>query len=94
MATTFCTNHIRQVGIAISKALRGKGDGYWGRGMHHLLMLVAFVLGAAAATVTCRLWLGRGVFITLIPLGVVLADMLYADLKKEKDELMRVPHGH
>lgn len=94
MATTFCTNHIRQVGIALSKALRGKGDGYWNRGAHHLMMLCAFVLGAAVTTITCRLWLGRGVYITLIPLGIVLADLMYADLKKEKDELMRVPRGH
>lgn len=94
MATTFCTNHIRQIGIHSSKALRGKGNEHWSRCGHHLLMLAAFVLGAAVTTITCKRWLGRGVYIALLPLGVVLIDLLYADLKKEKDELMRVPRGH
>lgn len=94
MATTFCTNHVRQMGIAMSKALRGKGDENWGRSGKHAAMLLTFVAGAATGVISCRLWLGRGIFIALLPLGVVLAELLYADLKKEKGGLQRVPRGH
>lgn len=94
MATTFCTNHVRQMSVALSKALRGKGDENWGRSLKHLQMLLSFIAGAAAGVITCRRWLGRGILITLLPLGVVLADLLYADLKREKDDFQRVPRGH
>lgn len=94
MATTFCTNHVRQMGIAMSKALRGKGDKNWERSGKHAAMLLSFVAGAATGVVTCRIWLGKGILITLLPLAVVLADLMYADLKKEKGNFQRVPRGH
>ncbi|MGM9618254.1 MAG: YoaK family protein [Oscillospiraceae bacterium] len=94
MATTFCTNHVRQMGVAFCKAARHKGEGFWLRGCKHLGMLAAFVAGAATSTALCRLFLGRAAFAALLPLGIVLADLLYADLKKEKGDLQRVPRGH
>ena len=94
MATTFCTNHVRQMSVALSKAMRGKGDENWGRSSRHAVMLIAFIAGASTAVITCGIWQGRGLLIALIPLGIVLADLLYADLKKEKGNLQQVPHGH
>lgn len=44
MSTTFCTNHLRQVGINFVKWLRkGKSDSL-GRSVKHLCMLGTFVL--------------------------------------------------
>jgi uncharacterized membrane protein YoaK (UPF0700 family) len=96
MATTFCTNHLRQVGIALCKTLRhrGEGRGYHRRALEHLGMLCVFVVGGICATVLCNIFLGKALWFALIPLGIVLADLLYADLKKEKGKLQLKPHGH
>ena len=62
VATTFATNHIRQIGVGLprscsifmtKKNLFGKN---W-RG--HLGMLVYFLLGAVAGTIFCNLFLGK-----------------------------------
>jgi uncharacterized membrane protein YoaK (UPF0700 family) len=57
-------------------------------------MLCVFVIGGIGATVLCRIFLGKAIWFALIPLGIVLADLLYADLKKEKGKLYLKPHGH
>ena len=44
-------------------------------------MLVLFVLGGVIATVLCRLFLGRALLFTLIPLGILFVDLLRADRK-------------
>jgi uncharacterized membrane protein YoaK (UPF0700 family) len=96
MATTFCTNHIRQVGIALCKTLRHRGEDreYSRRFWEHLGMICVFVTGGISATVMCKLFLGRALWGALIPLGIVLADLLYADMKKEKGKLSLIPRGH
>jgi uncharacterized membrane protein YoaK (UPF0700 family) len=96
MATTFCTNHLRQVGIALCKTLRHRGEDreYYKRALEHLGMLCVFVIGGVCATVLCKIFLGKAIWITLIPLGIVLADLLYADIKKEKGKLDLIPRGH
>jgi uncharacterized membrane protein YoaK (UPF0700 family) len=96
MATTFCTNHLRQVGIALCKTLRHHGEGklYYRRALEHLGMLFVFVVGGICATKMCRIFLGKAIWFALIPLSFVLADLLYADFKKEKGKLDWIPHGH
>jgi uncharacterized membrane protein YoaK (UPF0700 family) len=96
MATTFCTNHLRQVGIALCKTLRHRGEGrsYYRRIIEHFGMLCIFVIGGVCATMLCKILLGKAIWVTLIPLGIVLADLLYADIKKEKGKLDLTPHGH
>lgn len=94
MATTFCTNHLRQVGIAFAKAARHREFSYIKRLFFHVGMLTVFVLGGICATILCRHFTGKAIFFTLIPLTAVLIDLLYADLKKEKGEIERIPRGH
>ena len=94
MATTFCTNHLRQVGIAFTRAVKHKDLGYLDRLIRHGGMLFVFVVGGIISTILCRLFLGKAIFAALIPLGILLADLLYADLKKEKGSLDRIPRGH
>jgi uncharacterized membrane protein YoaK (UPF0700 family) len=96
MATTFCTNHLRQVGIALCKTLRHRGEGreYYKRVFEHLGMLCVFIIGGVCATVLCKVLAGRALWVTLIPLVIVLADLLYADIRKEKGKLDLIPHGH
>jgi uncharacterized membrane protein YoaK (UPF0700 family) len=96
MATTFCTNHIRQVGIHLCKTIRhrGEGKGYYKRVLGHLGMLFVFVVGGISGTLLCKVYLGKALWFTLIPLSIVLLDLLHADTKTEKEKLDVIPHGH
>lgn len=94
MATTFCTNHLRQTGVAFCKALRHRDRSHMMRMAAHLGMLLVFVVGGVAATILCRLLQGRAIFVLLLPLGILLFALLRADLKKEKGALEQVPAGH
>jgi uncharacterized membrane protein YoaK (UPF0700 family) len=97
MATVFCTNHIRQVGIALCKAVRHRGDdnrAYIVKVLVHFGMLFVFVVGGVCATMLCKVYLGKAIWVTLLPLGIVFGDLLYADIVTEKDKLDLIPHGH
>lgn len=94
MATTFCTNHIRQVGVWIVKAFTSREERTLGRILHHSAMLLSFVAGGIISTYLCHILLGRAIWAALIPLFVVFADLLYADLHTEKGQMARKPRGH
>lgn len=94
MATTFCTNHVRQIGVWIVKAFSSKEERKLGRALNHFCMLVAFVSGGVVSTALCRLMMGRAMLFALIPLSIVFADLLYADLKTEKGQMHKKPQGH
>lgn len=95
MATTFCTNHVRQFGVWFVNSIKYRGNKkYVNRCLSHLFMLLCFVAGAIASTVLCRLFLGKGIWFAVLPLGVLFFDLLYADLKTEKEQIERKPHGH
>ena len=85
MATTFCTNHLRQTGIACFQALRTREARHVRRSLSHLGMLGIFVAGGVVSTILCRRVEGRAIWATLIPLGVVWLDLLHADLKGKRD---------
>ncbi len=93
MATTFCTNHLRQVGIAFTKAILHRAPGAGRRLLRHLLMLGAFLVGAAVSTLLCHPLGGKAVWFALIPLAVLFIDLLRADLAQHGD-LSQVPRGH
>ncbi|NBJ89003.1 YoaK family protein [Acutalibacter sp. 1XD8-36] len=94
MATTFCTNHIRQIGVGLAKAV-GKKDGVaMRRGLIHAGMVSAFFFGAAVLTFLCPLLEERAVWAILLPMGFVLVKLIRADLGAERDMLDRKPSGH
>ena len=94
MATTFCINQLRQVGVGLAKAVR-KGDR---EGLHRALfflgMLGCFFGGGVLSTVACQLVSAKAIWLNLLPLGIVLARLVRADLTHEKDQLFRKPSGH
>jgi len=94
MATTFCTNHLRQVGIAASRALRHRDRESVQRMLVHCRMLLSFVLGGTAAAVLCRFFLGKAIFFVLPLLGYLFIDLLQEDIHSGKDRLARKPEGH
>ncbi len=95
MATTFCTNHIRQVGIGLVRGIQKHGEReYLLRALRHFGMLVCFVLGGILSAFLCRFLLGKAIWFALIPLAFVFFNLLYADLKTEREQILRKPHGH
>ncbi len=94
MATTFCTNHVRQVGIAITKVIRKKDRVAFERGMMHLGMLISFIIGGFSLTYACDLLQEQSIWIALIPLGLILVRLVHADLIKEHEILDHKPSGH
>ncbi len=94
MATTFCTNHVRQFGIHIAKSIRKKDISYMKRSLQHGKMLLMFIIGAAAGTVMGRYFYGKSIWGASFLLFIVFIDLLHADLIKEKGMLERVPRGH
>ena len=93
-ATTFCTSHTREVGVALSKTLTHKSKAYLPRMFFHSGMIAVFIIGAIISTILCRFFEGKAIFAVLIPLLIILVDFLYADLKKEKGKLNIIPQGH
>ncbi len=94
MATTFCTNHLRQLGIHLGKWLQKRDRSALKRGGYHFIMLSVFVAGGVAATLLCRFFLGRAVWGAALILLVAFVDLLHADLTKEREKLDQIPSGH
>lgn len=94
MATTFCTNHLRQVGVAITKTVRKRDGIAFKRGLLHTVMLVFFVLGGVILTFGCRYLKERAIWLALVPMLLLFGRLVYADLCKEHDLLERKPAGH
>jgi len=94
MATTFCTNHIRQVGVGLAKVIRKKDHTALHRGLIHAGMVCCFFLGAALLTALCGYLAERAIWLTLAPMGVVLIKLIRADLGAEHERLNQKPSGH
>ncbi len=95
MATTFCTNHLRQTGVNFVKWRRhGENPVYRHRFLLHVMMLSAFVVGGVISTILCGVFYGRAVWGAVLVLLVIFIDLLRADLTFEKDQMERKPAGH
>lgn len=84
MATTFCVNHIRVVGISISRLLlRRDSHGDAAQKLRaHGVMLGCFMLGAVTAGALCQFFTVHAIWFALIPLAILAVDLLVADLKE------------
>lgn len=97
VATTFATNHIRQIGVGLAKELQhfyAEEKPHRKKLSRHLKMLVCFLFGAIVGTVCCNLFIGKAIWITLIPFAVIFAALLHADLITEKNMVEKKPSGH
>lgn len=97
VATTFATNHIRQIGVGLAKELRPRhsADKSHRRKLaRHCGMLFFFILGAVTGTVFCHLLVGRAIWLTMIPLGIIFLTLLHADRTTEKELVEQKPAGH
>ena len=97
MATAFATNHIRQIGICLAKEVKHRHAAdkpHRQKLAKHCQMLLFFLLGAALGTLCCTLWVGKAIWVAIVPLGVIFGTLLHADLTTEKGLLERKPAGH
>ena len=94
MATTFCTNHVRQVGIAAAKVLRKHDQTAAHRGKVHVAMLLSFFGGGVVLSFAGKFLEERAIWLALLPLGIILINLVHADLTIEHDALPEKPHGH
>ena len=94
MSTTFCTNHLRQIGISIAKYLRKGDKSLLKKGKTHTLMLSSFIMGAIILAAACNILKEKAIWIAMIPLFINLCILVYADLIQERHLLERTPLGH
>ena len=94
MATTFCTNHLRQTGIHLTKWARRRERRELVLLLEHLGMIAVFTAGAVGCTVLCPPLLGKVAWGATLLLAVVFLDLLRADLGAERGQLSRKPAGH
>lgn len=97
VATTFATNHIRQLGVGLAREIRHfhEPEKRQGKSVRkHLYMLLFFFIGTVIGTVFCSFWLGRAIWIVLIPFAVLFVVMVREDLHGGKENLERKPLGH
>ena len=93
-ATTFVTNHIRELGYNTARLIRHHEQKYARKVWLHGRLLLCFILGAIASAIACQflglysIW-GSGIILLVVFIRLCIADRSY-----EKDELARVPKGH
>ena len=84
MATTFCTNHIRQVGIAIATAVHERKLAPLKRGLRHFLMIASFFVGGLTLTLLAKPLEEKSIWLSLIPLAIVLILLIYGDIAEHR----------
>lgn len=81
MATTFCTNHLRQTAVHLVKYWE-TGDGEALRRIKaHGSMMGCFLLGGVAEVAACIRLSQRAIWLAAIPLSIVFFYLLYSDKK-------------
>ncbi|MDO4323443.1 MAG: YoaK family protein [Lachnospiraceae bacterium] len=94
MATTFCTNHLRQTGLHLAIWLRKKEKKSLKRSQYHGEMILSFVIGSFLGTIACNLFGHWAIWGAALLLLLAFGDLLFADRTKEKGKLYQVPSGH
>lgn len=96
MATTFVTNHVRQIGISIARIIRHHDQEAEARAKmaKHAKIILAFSFGGIVVTALSPYLQERTIWLAIIPLSACFAVMLESDLVYERAMLDLKPHGH
>lgn len=94
MATTFCTNHLRQVGVYIVKSIKYHEKENSRRLKKHITMLLVFFFGGFILSLLCNVIVEKAIWVAMIPLGIAFFRLVHADLVEEKNLLYTKPQGH
>lgn len=93
-ATTFVTNHLRQVGSNLSRYLRHHDRMSAKRIRVHGSLTLLFLLGTLISTICCHLFSYRSIWGACLVLLVIFFRLARVDRSVERDLIDRVPHGH
>ena len=93
-ATTFVTNHIRQVGANLARFVRHRDSASKDKVKTHGAMIFFFFTGGAVGTVSGRLAGLPSLCGSACILLAVFIRLAYADRSYERNMLSRVPRGH
>lgn len=94
MATTLCTNHLRQFGVWGVKYIKDKDKSSLLRQKRHFFMICFFFLGGFLETIACNIFKEKAIWLVVFPLSINLFKLVKADLKEEKDFFEKIPLGH
>lgn len=94
MATTFCTNHVRQFGVGIAKFIRKKDKTALLKGIKHSKMIVFFFAGGLSVSILSNFIQEKSIWVALVPMFIIFIILVRADLGYERDKLGETPKGH
>lgn len=94
MATTFCTNHLRLLGVNFVNYIKKRDGESSRRFKKHFTMLLMFFTGGLLLSALCLIIVEKAIWIAILPLSIAFGRLLYADLVQERDLLDKKPHGH
>ncbi|MBQ9574855.1 MAG: DUF1275 domain-containing protein [Synergistaceae bacterium] len=96
MATTFVTNHVRQIGISIARIIKHHEQEAEAKAKmaKHAKIIFAFVTGGVTVTALGPYTGQYTIWLAIIPLSACFCVMLQSDLVYEKAMLDLRPHGH
>ena len=94
MATTFCTNHVRQLGVAAAKVTRKHDQAAAHRGKVHLGMLLSFFTGGVLLSFLGQYVGEKAIWLTIPPLLFIFVNLVHADRTTEHEYFDQKPRGH
>lgn len=95
MATTFCTNHLRQTGVYFVKWLKHRDEKvYAQRFLTHIKMLLSFLAGGVVSSFLCTVIYGKALLGAGVLLLIIFVSLLHADITNERHLLHKIPAGH
>lgn len=80
VATTFCTNHVRQIGIWMVHYFKNHEDSSITRMAIHMEMLACFIGGAALSALLAPVLSIHMIWLALLPLSIAFSSLLMEDL--------------
>ena len=93
-ATTFVTNHIRQVGSSAALYLRHHDARSAEKIRVHSTLILFFLAGGIVGTVSSELFNYYSIWGSAIVLIIIFIRLAHADRSYERELLPKVPHGH
>lgn len=94
MATTFITNHVRQIGVNTALVFRSNNPEAKQKLIKHSKIILTFFIGGTIMTAMSSIMLEKSIWLAVLPLLLCFVLLLHADLVNEKSKLDLTPHGH
>lgn len=84
MATTFCTNHVKQFASNFVKYKNSGNKRERDISFSHLAMILAFLFGAVLSVVLGKFFLGKSIWISSVLLSIIFINFFFLDIKRQK----------